>query len=571
MSTYPPGELTPLGASLLADGTDPHLWYTSPDGNSTFYLSGALSPIAPGIPGQDGIVLKSIKGLGAPGFKHLDLQAAQQDGVTWTATVYDAAEIDLEVEAHASTPEGLSAVVDEWMGAWNPRNPGTLEYITPDGGYWYAQVRLLPRSWGDQYVIGPRRVKAQKLTHACRIDNAFWYGVDSTDSFAPSYDTFGTTFDTPNGSGLGSDWTVTYSAGHTGHVYVSSSGGVYWSDTGNSTQSAVCIYTAEATDTDDQIITVNMGGSFDGVTILAEAFNDIWGRADSTGANGIRVRIGWTGVTIHRFNDGVATLLWEQPLIIPPLPNEPWTLICGTAAGNARSFALQRSGFQILSFGEVGTGSALGADYRYAGFGLQTAGGILGAPMAAPIPVAGFSAADNSTTATVSGMLQLTNIGTEDGWPRYLCYGPGTFTFANGPASSTNVSFGPLLDGQVALITTLPRLRSVVDLSPGTTTTATATAAQQGLLGTLLSFVTSNITPLLESLESVFGVLPAQTGTTAAPLYSLLNGRFTNPIPGSPRPSLATPVQIPVSITGGTASSKVVAALTPMRISPTGA
>lgn len=567
MSTYPSSPLTPLGASLLAEGTDYHLWASSQDGSSQFYINGALAPVAPGIPGQDGIILTGERGLGAPPFKHVDLQAALQDGVTWTNTVYDAGEIDLSLEAHARTPEALQALVDEWKGMWNPRQLVRLEYITLDGGYWYCDARLLPKAWGDQTTLAARRLRMQKLTHTCRIDNTFWSGMDSTCSFAPSYETFGDNFTTPTDSGLGDDWTVNYSEGHTGNVYVAESGGVYWADTGNSTQTATCIYNTP-TDTDDQIITVTMGGSFDGVTILAEAFNYIWGRCDASGANGIRVAIGWTGVNIYRYNDGTPTLLWFQPLFIPPLPNEPWTLICGTAAGSPRSFALQRSGIQILSFTESNTGSALGADYRHAGFGVQTAGGFDGAPMASFIPVAEFAVADNDAVATETGFLQLTNIGDQDGWPRYLVYGPGTFSFGDGPNSSTMISFGPLTDGQVALITTLPRLRSVVDLTPGTTAPATASAAQTNLLGTLLSYVTNDIVGALDELASLFGVLPPQTTTSAAGLYSLLNGRFSNPVPGVAMPSMANPVQIPVSITGGSPSSKVIAALTPMRTCP---
>lgn len=566
MSTYPNGPLTPLGASLLAEGTDYHLWASSQDGSSQFYLNGACAPIAPGVPGQDGMVVTGERGLGSPPFQHKDLQAATQDGVTWTDTVYEPGQIDLDLEAHARTPQALQALVDEWKAMWNPRKLVRLEYITLDGGYWYCDARLLPKSWGDQNKTAARRLRMQKLSHSCRIDNTFWNGVDSTCSFAPTYAAFGDNFNTPTESGLGDGWTVSYSTGHTGHVYVAASGGVYWADTGNSTQSAVCIYNTP-TDTDDQVITVNMGGSFDGVTILAEAFNDIWGRADSVGANGIRVRIGWTGVEIHRFNNGTPTLLWFQPLLIPPLPNEPWTLVCGAKAGSPRSFALQRSGIQILSFTESNSGSALGADYRHTGFGVQTAGGSLGAPMASFIPVAKFAAADNTAVASVTGHIQLTNIGDQDGWPRYLVYGPGTFIFGQ-PDNGPNISFGPLRDGQIALITTLPRLRSVVDLTPGTTAPATASAAQTNVLGSLLSFVTNGIVGALDQLESLFGVLPPQTATSPGGLYSLLGGRFSNPIPGVEVPSQAQPVQIPVTIQGGSASSKVIAAVTPRRTCP---
>lgn len=159
-----------------------------------------------------------------------------------------------------------------------------------------------------------------------------------------------------------------------------------------------------------------------------------------------------------------------------------------------------------------------------------------------------------------TGFLPLTNIGDQDGWPRYLCYGPGTFAFGDGPGSSRMITFGPLLENQIVLLTTLPRLRSVIDLS------VVATPPQQlnwvqDLIEDLISFATiNNVPPLLQQFESFFGILPPQ-----GVLYSLLTGRFTTPIP--PKMEGIAPVEshIPVSISGGNGNSKVVAALTPYR------
>jgi len=157
--------------------------------------------------------------------------------------------------------------------------------------------------------------------------------------------------------------------------------------------------------------------------------------------------------------------------------------------------------------------------------------------------------------------LPLTNIGDQDGWPRFLCYGPGDFEFTNGLAipGANVISFGPLLAGQIVLITTMPRLRSIVDLTPNLP--AQPLSQIQAFIDLLIKLVTANqVPPLLQWFESLFGILPPQ-----APLYSLLRGRFTKPIPGVATPSEATTSYIGVGINGGSSGSKVIAALTPLR------
>src|ERR1700757_2276927 len=161
---------------------------------------------------------------------------------------------------------------------------------------------------------------------------------------------------------------------------------------------------------------------------------------------------------------------------------------------------------------------------------------------------------------TVSGYVSLTNIGDLPAWPRYLCYGPGTFAFGNGPNSSSFITFGPLLAGQVALVTTEPRLRSVIDLTPNQPSQSDLNIFQR-LLSDLISFATNNnLPPFLQRFESWFGVVPPQGN-----LYSLLSGRFTNPVPGTPYGTTPQTQYIPVSITGATGSSQITAALTPAR------
>ena len=512
--TFPSGPMTPLAATRLIEGIDESLSVTSADGSITFYLKGPQSPLFPGIPGQDGIIIQSVDGLSPP-FKHKDLQAATEDGVTWTDTVYDPAMITLQGEIHATTPQGLDYARNCWMGMWNPRQLLTMEHYTPEGGFWTAQTRLA-NTWTGP-IKSDRRYLWRPIVHKCRIDAAFWNGPVSTDGFGATYTTFGDGFGTPGA--LSADWTLSYSpGGHTGSISVGSSGGVFWNDTGNSTQSVEAIYNAQTTSTDYQIITLQMGGAWEGITLGGQAYNDIWARVDGSG-NGVLCRIGFTGVWIYRYNSGTPTLMYYHPLIVPPLPNEAWAFFCGTQAGAPRTYAVWRGPFLrhiggsfILGFAEVGTGSVVGSSARSVGFGMATAGGIGGAGEARPIPVSAFAASDN-TTVTQSGLLQLSNIGTEDGWPTYTLTGPGIFGIGDGPNGvGGTVNVGPLGSGQVVTVSTLPRLRS------------------------------SN--------------------------QQIMSGRFTTPIPGVAIPSQAQPVQIPVAITSGNGLSSVVATLTPRRIHP---
>ena len=188
-TTYPSGTALPLQSTMLLEGIDPILRYTDSTREFKWRLLGGESPW-PGI--QDGIICTQWpRNMAAP-FKHLDLQGAQQDGVTWTATVYDPPEIILPLEAHARTPQGISKVVSDWIASWNPvsntTDPtqplGTLEYITLDRGYWMCNPRLT-KTWQDEIKLSPRRLLVQKITHACRIDQAFWASIPSASVFAP--------------------------------------------------------------------------------------------------------------------------------------------------------------------------------------------------------------------------------------------------------------------------------------------------------------------------------------------------------------------------------------------------
>ena len=160
-----------------------------------------------------------------------------------------------------------------------------------------------------------------------------------------------------------------------------------------------------------------------------------------------------------------------------------------------------------------------------------------------------------------SGFNAVVNLGTEPAWLRHLCYGPGEFYIGDG-ISGNVLSFGPLYAGQVALITTLPRLRSVVDLSASAP--AQVFGPIQKVVAALVNFATSsNTPPLLQYFESLFGIVPPN-----GPMYSLLNGRFTQPIAGKLEGIGPVAAHIPVGISGGNGNSKIITAITPQRTYP---
>jgi hypothetical protein len=307
--------------------------------------------------------------------------------------------------------------------------------------------------------------------------------------------------------------------------------------------------------------------------------------------DGIRARFGYNWASLSVLRSGTLTQVWSGPTSGPVLSADTLSLQCGvTQPGfvgtldqlftgtnqNPNQFQLYQNGHPLIvatgtgivggtiasieNFFGVGYGwedgaglSAYGNNYRGWGFGMTAAG--TGGTQIGPATL------DNWAGGSDSGFITITNMGDQPAWPRYLCYGPGTFIIGDA-ASNTLVNFGPLLAGQVALLTTLPRLQSVVDVTPSTATvSAQVPTGVQSLLQGLISFVTNNnVPPLVEQFESEFGITPPQ-----GPLESLLTGRFTTPVPPMVEQVGPTTVQIAVQIQGGSSDSKVIAAVTPRR------
>jgi hypothetical protein len=552
---------------------------------TTFHISG---PFAPVLGAQTGVVLgASIAGLMSP-FRHLDNRGARQDGTTWYDSLYDAGVIDMMIELGGMSPSDMRKLVASWFGAWDPKKQGKLCWFSPERGEWWCNVRMnknVPDAIKQDWYQSGRL----NLTWSIRNDDAFWQSVDSVSQYSPGDGEAVDTFSRVNSVNLGTAWAQT----NTGAGYVSTptSGEASWYVTGNADATAICrrIGLDGISKTDNQFISVVLAEDMPAPVSGHNAYIDVWGRMDAAGLNGVRARFGYETFQLEFINNGTPTSVWShscpaakagdtltlqcgvtsprqnffQDLINSDNadPNRYQMLINGTPLIQPTDiFAMVEEFFGINYGYRDNSGYAnVGANYRGWGFGMSAAG--TGTTQVKPPGLSKWSAGIDTT------FLALTNIGDQDGWARYLCYGPGTFLIQDGPGSNNMISFGPLLDGQVALLTTLPRLQSVTDLSPPATSPQqqsllnTLEADVQSFIKQLITFATNNnVPPLLQEFESFFGILPPQGS-----FYSLLSGRFTNPIP--PMLEQVGPVTsyMTVQIQGGTNHSKVIAALTPLR------
>jgi hypothetical protein len=177
----------------------------------------------------------------------------------------------------------------------------------------------------------------------------------------------------------------------------------------------------------------------------------------------------------------------------------------------------------------------------------------------------GFWRTFNSVDSlTATGFVQLTNPGDQPMFPRYTCFGPGTFKFADGPGSTQMVEFGPLLPGQVAQIRTDPRRRGVVDLTQKPPSTQEESQWEKAMKD-LKSF-----TQVLSVFQSIFGLLGTGPVPPQGNMYSLLKGRFSDnsAIPAKSPGTPAMTRAVRVEITGGDVNTRVIAAGTPLRRLP---
>jgi hypothetical protein len=124
------------------------------------------------------------------------------------------------------------------------------------------------------------------------------------------------------------------------------------------------------------------------------------------------------------------------------------------------------------------------------------------------------------------------------------------------------ITFGPLEAGQIALITTLPRLRSVVDLSPAPVTPSSQNLDLfQTILKDLIDFATrATCRRCCRSSRT-----SSASGRRRVCSTRYLTGRFNNPIPAKVEGAQPVASKIAVSITGGNSASKIISSVTPFR------
>lgn len=558
----PANPITPHGAYYLLSGKKPNMAYRSYDDSAVYHLMGGMSipdrHVAP-----ESIRLKSLSGLIAP-WAPIEQKGATQDGTTFIDALYDPIDADMTVIATGKTPESTAQLIRDWIAAWDAKEPGELSFFDHNAGRWWASVRWT-RNPVDKIRGGNFTV--QEFTWPFKAEDAFWRTYDHTDEFRFGYNQLNEEFNNLN------SWTIAYTGTGTGKVVAAPQfsgplapifGGGDWEakwSNGSSKQgrTATLRRTGFSTGSDNQIAYMKLG-SFPSWSPFDESYNDIWLRMDNgtPGRNGLRLRIQRFSIEVSYFVNGVETTL-RNKLIFSPAPGETWGFMAGVD-GDPRTYRVLRgvSGLvPVLTVKEPGTGSLLGPAYRGMGFGMESGtGAVIELP---PASVRRFWGGDNATQ-TQSGMLSRINVGDQPMWDRYTLYGPGLFHIGAGPGSTDMVEFGPLLPNQIVQIRADPRKRGVVDL------TAVPPSPQelkwwQKAMKDFVSFASgNNASPLEEELLSKFGIKPPQGN-----MYSLLKGRFAEPIPPKP---VAGPVQeykVNVEIVDGNADSRIVAAGTPLR------
>jgi hypothetical protein len=576
---YPAGSITPVGAyHLLADHI-PVMAYRSYDNTTVFNLYGGLAIYDRTMP--ESVQITDMKGL-IPPWQSITQRGATQDGATYIDSLYNPIEADLTVRIRGRDGAHTRQVQRDWIAAWDAKKPGTLSWFSHDLGYWWAPVQL-SKAPVDKLTGGNNL--PQSFIWPAIAYSAFWRSYDCVDSFGFTYATGQDSFDVNNSSGL-TGWTTAYS-GLGGWLYETqmsditvlgipiqtpTDGGMcrWYSDPahpiGFGGVDAVAVNNTFVSTTDDQVVSVTLG-STPTWFVYGNAFNDIWFRCPPPGTHtpgtyGLRLRLGLGYIRLSYFIGGVETVLRQDWLLIPPIPGEIWTVYC-----SGRTYTVQRGNSTgtstALQVTESGTGSPMGSGYRCAGFGMHVSLDTT------PAGVLLWTAGDNNATAQ-SGYLGMVNMGDQPMYPRYTLYAGGidgaTFTIGDGPNNPGNaVTMGPLVANQIVQLRTDPRKRGVTDLTTQPASPQALTLWQTALEDFLSFAIGNNTIPLVQTIESEFGILAPQGN-----IYSLLNGRFSDNS-GIPAKPVAGPVpgyEIPVSISGGDASTRITAAGTPLRRFP---
>ncbi len=558
------GEITPHGMYHVFKGDIPDMELHAYDDSIIFHLMGGRS-IPDKVMQPERIEVKNIKGLIAP-WQIVDQKGATEDGVTFIDAMNDPIKVELDLVAKGKTPQRTRKVVSDFYASLDTKKTSDLVWYTQQLGRWWAPIRWFSPPLDN---LGSIHQNKQDINVEVRADNGFWRTYDEVHDFGFDYTDMTDAFDTDYSSShdLGPNWPQHYVGGTTGYCSTNPTGEARWYNAGNAQREVINgPYKDFETETDDQVVQMELG-SFPTFTFASQTYDDVWARMSRDGSgnwagDGIRLRVGTSSIygwiQLSYFVDFVETVFRARILIVPPLPGEKFTLIAGTE-GQHRQFTVLRNGLKVMDMVEQGFGSLLGAPYRGVGFGMLQGNGFV-----PPLPawIRKISAGDNSTVSQ-EGFLQRVNPGDQPMYDRYTFFGPGTVSIANGPGSEDMVSFGPLLP-KVVQIRTDPRKRGITDLTSTPPTPQELDHFQQAIKD-FISFATgNNVPPLLQQIESFFGIQPPQGN-----MYTLLKGRFrNNQIPARSPGNPMQPYYVKVAIDDGNASSKLIAAGTPLRRYP---
>ena len=569
---YPAGPVTPAGLHHLVTGQIPMMWLEAHDRSVRFDLMGGRAIPDRTRPECVQITRDGLKGL-VPPWETIDQKGATQDGVTFIDALYGPMEVTINLVAYGRDRAHLRKVVRDLIASIEVKRTSKRGFWTHESGHWWANVRWF-KTPPEAMNAGSR--VSQKITLVLRADDGFWRSFDHSDLFEFAYedltDSFTYTAGSSEATTLGDNWPLYYDSPTTEGYLASNGSQAYWVDDPdifiNNTRSVVAgPYADFETATDNQVASIVFGG-FQEFGFPEGAENHIWLRmgreVDGTwDGNGVRASIGLFTLQLSRFNNFVETVMRTQLKPIPPFPGEKFTLVAGFE-GQPRRFQIQRNGLPLLDHVESGTGSALGADYRGIGFGMQAGAAIL--TQATPGSIRKISAGDNATVSQ-EGYLTRVNVGDQPMYDTYTIFGPGAFKFWLGPEAGADeyVEFGPLLPNQVAFINTDPRRRVVQDLT-SVPPTPQELNFWQDAINKLLEFAGGSDVPLIRAIQSNFGIMPPQGN-----FFSLLSGRFTDTA-AIPAKSPGNPPQayrVKVAIDDGNVNSKIIVSGTPKRRFPT--
>lgn len=559
---YPPGPITKHGAYYLIEGVHPEVRLVAYDQSIVIAMMGGQA--IPDRTMPEYVILKDIKGL-IPPWQMIDQKGATQDGVTFLDALYDPIEVDATVIVRGRDAKRTRKVIRDLIGSIDAKQTSELSWWTQELGYWWSDIRWFKTA--PDPLTGAQQLH-QKLSLSLRADNGFWKSFDDVDQFKLDYVDVDDTFSTETGSGLGVDWTIAYS-GAGGLIRSDGQQAVITVDPARPVvgdgREVICRRNGYTTSTDDQVVEITLGVT-NSWTYPDGAYNDAWARMANTGTpglDGVRLRVGLNRIRLSYFVNGAETVLREQSLAVQPMPGERFAVVCGYTPGRGRTFKALRNGIEVqgMTTVESGTGSPLGTSYRSTGFALHAAP-TTGPVPAMPMSVRGFTAGTH-TVSSQSGFLTRENVGDQPRADRYTFFGPGTFSVADGPRSTSFVQFGPLLAGQIMQVQVLNN--EVIDLTSSPASPQELVVYEQARQD-LASFATANnAAPLLASNASIFGVQPPQGNP-----YSLLTGRFSKNAYISAK-SPGAPVEkqsVAVRIDDGTVDSAVLATGTPLRRYP---